>query len=143
MTIDAEGCRTAIAEKIKDFFADSSEEDLTNAEWIEVREYFHIEQIAALPRVKEFHGAQSIEMVPAKRITDARRELDSELRDDETHGIGSCETRHSKQEESQTPEKNVSAQRRVPGTHPVQSRRASPRMPSFNLDALALASSPA
>ena len=111
VTIDAEGCQTAIAEKIskekkadyvlavkgnqphleeqiKDFFADSSEEDLTNAEWIEshktvdkghgrieVREYFHSEEIAALPRVREFHGAQSIGMVRAKRIINGEQTL--------------------------------------------------------------------
>ncbi len=104
VTIDAAGCQTAIAEKIKrekkaeyvlavkgnqahlqeqitEFFADMEEEDLANAEWveshktvdkghgrIEVREYFHSDEIATLPRVKEFHGAQSIGMVRAKRL---------------------------------------------------------------------------
>ncbi len=104
VTIDAEGCQTAIAEKISDeknadyvlavkgnqpnleeqiteFFGDMNEEDLQSAEWvethktvdkghgrIEVREYFHSDEIATLPRVKEFCGAQSIGMVRAKRI---------------------------------------------------------------------------
>ena len=104
VTIDAEGCQTAIAEKISkekkadyvlavkgnqpklqeqitEFFADMSQEDLATAEWveshktvdkghgrIEIREYYHSEEIAALPRVKEFGGAQSIGMVRAKRI---------------------------------------------------------------------------
>ena len=103
VTIDAAGCQTAIAEKIRkqkkadyvlavkgnqpnleeqitDFFSDMSEKELATAEWveahktvdkghgrIEVREYFHSDEIDALPRVKEFHGAQSVGMVRAKR----------------------------------------------------------------------------
>lgn len=104
VTIDAEGCQTAIAEKIVDqkkaeyvlavkgnqanlaeqiseFFGEMDEEQLATVEWIEshktvdkghgrieVREYFHSDEIAALPRVQEFCGAQSIGMVRAKRI---------------------------------------------------------------------------
>jgi predicted transposase YbfD/YdcC len=103
VTIDAEGCQTAIAEKINkekkadyvlavkgnqpnlmeqisDFFADTTEADVAE-QWlqkhktvdkghgrIEVREYYHSDEIAALPRVREFHGAQSIGMVRSKRI---------------------------------------------------------------------------
>ena len=103
VTIDAEGCQTAIAEKINkdkkaeyvlavkgnqpnlleevsEFFADTTEDDVKE-EWlqkhktvdkghgrIEVREYYQSDEIAALPRVKEFYGAQSIGMVRSKRI---------------------------------------------------------------------------
>lgn len=70
-----------LAEQISEFFGDMDEEQLATVEWIEshktvdkghgrieVREYFHSDEIAALPRVKEFFGAQSIGMVRAKRI---------------------------------------------------------------------------
>ena len=112
VTIDAAGCQTAIAEKIRkekkadyvlavkgnqphleeqitEFFGDMDEEDLQQAEWveshktvdkghgrIEVREYFHSDEIAALPRVKEFSGAQSIGMVRAKRIIGESESVD-------------------------------------------------------------------
>jgi len=75
------GNQPNLEEQIVSFFDDMDEEDLQEAEWveshktvdkghgrIEVREYFHSDEIAALPRVKEFHGAGSIGMVRAKRI---------------------------------------------------------------------------
>jgi len=75
------GNQANLEEQIVSFFDDMDEQDLQNAEWvethqtvdkghgrIEVREYFHSDEIAALPRVKEFHGAQTIGMVRAKRI---------------------------------------------------------------------------
>ena len=75
------GNQANLEEQITEFFTDMSEEELKDAEWveshktvdkghgrIEVREYFHSDEISALPRVKEFHGAQSIGMVRAKRI---------------------------------------------------------------------------
>ena len=107
VTIDAEGCQTDIAKKIRekksdyvlavkanqpnvqeqvrDFFDDLTDDDLDD-EWlekyrtldkghgrIEIREYYHSDEIAALPRVKEFHGAKSIGMVRSTRIIGEKR----------------------------------------------------------------------
>ena len=107
VTIDAEGCQTEIAKKIrgkkadyvlavkanqphlleqtKDFFADTTDEDI-GEEWIEkhhtldkghgrieIRECYHSNEIAALPRVKEFAGAKSIAMVRSTRIIGDKR----------------------------------------------------------------------
>jgi predicted transposase YbfD/YdcC len=102
VTIDAEGCQTEIAEKIRtkkadyvlavkanqpqlldelsDFFSLISDDDVAE-QWlekydtldkghgrIEKREYYHSDEIAALPRVKQFKGAKSIGMVRCTRI---------------------------------------------------------------------------
>ncbi len=107
VTIDAEGCQTDIAKKIRekksdyvlavkanqpnlqeqvrDFFDDLTDDDLDD-EWlekhraldkghgrIEIREYYHSHEIAALPRVKEFHGAKSIGMERSTRIIGEKR----------------------------------------------------------------------
>jgi predicted transposase YbfD/YdcC len=107
VTIDAEGCQTEIAKKIRerkadyvlavkanqphlleqisDFFADTTDEDI-GEEWleknetvdkghgrIEIRECYHSDEIAALPRVKEFAGAKSIAMVRSTRIIGEKR----------------------------------------------------------------------
>ena len=105
--IDAEGCQTEIAKKIrekkadyvlavkanqpqlleqtKDFFDVTTDEDVGEP-WlekyedldkghgrIEIRECYHSDEIAALPRVKEFAGAKSIAMVRATRIIGEKR----------------------------------------------------------------------
>jgi predicted transposase YbfD/YdcC len=107
VTIDAEGCQTEIAKKIRekkadyvlavkanqpqlleqtrDFFAPTTDEDIGEP-WlekyedldkghgrIEVRECYHSDEIAALPRVKEFAGAKSIAMVRSTRIIGEKR----------------------------------------------------------------------
>lgn len=107
VTIDAEGCQTEIAEKIrkkkadyvlavkgnqphlleqtKDFFDATTDEDI-GEQWlekyealdkghgrIEIRECYQSDEIAALPRVKEFAGAQSIAMVRSTRIIGEKR----------------------------------------------------------------------
>jgi predicted transposase YbfD/YdcC len=101
VTIDAEGCQSAIAKQIgqqkadyvlavkanqpqlleqtREFFDDITTDDLEES-WIEscrkidkghgrleIRQYYHSDEIAALPRVKEFPGARSIGMVRATR----------------------------------------------------------------------------
>lgn len=107
VTIDAEGCQTEIAEKVRakkadyvlavkanqpqlldevsDFFSVISDDDVAE-EWlekydtldkghgrIEKREYYHSDEIAALPRVKQFKGAKSIGMVRSTRIIAEQR----------------------------------------------------------------------
>ena len=101
VTIDAEGCQTEIAKKIRekkadyvlavkanqpqlleqvtDFFSVITDEDVGEP-WlekydtldkghgrIEKREYYHSDEIATLPRVKEFSGGRSIGMVRSTR----------------------------------------------------------------------------
>ncbi len=74
------GNQPNLLEEVSDFFVDTTEDDVAE-QWlekhktvdkghgrIEVREYYHSDEIAALPRVKEFYGAQSIGMVRSKRI---------------------------------------------------------------------------
>ena len=107
VTIDAEGCQTEIAKKIRekkadyvlavkanqpqlldevsDFFSVTTVDDI-DEEWlekyddldkghgrIEIRECYHSDEISALPRVKEFAGAQSIAMVRSTRIIGEER----------------------------------------------------------------------
>jgi predicted transposase YbfD/YdcC len=107
VTIDAAGCQTDIAEKIRakkadyvlavkanqpqlldeisDFFSVTTDDDVAE-EWlekydtldkghgrIEKREYYHSNEIAALPRVKQFAGAKSIGMVRSTRIIAEQR----------------------------------------------------------------------
>ncbi|MFW5729376.1 MAG: ISAs1 family transposase [Spirochaetota bacterium] len=66
VTIDAEGCQTEIAKKI--------------------RECYHSDEISALSRVKEFAGAKSIAMVRSTRLIGEKRT--TQVR----YGISSLET---------------------------------------------------
>ena len=107
VTIDAEGCQTEVAKKIRekkadyvlavkgnqptlleqitDFFDAVTDEDIAEP-WlekyhdvdkghgrVEIRECYHSDEIAALPRVKEFRGAKSIAMVRGTRIIGEKR----------------------------------------------------------------------
>jgi len=107
VTIDAEGCQSDIAKKIrekkadyvlavkrnqpglleqiKDFFDDVTDEDIAEP-WlekyhdvdkghgrVEIRECYHSDEIAALPRAKQFAGAKSIAMVRVTRIIGEKR----------------------------------------------------------------------
>lgn len=74
-----------LLEQTKEFFDDITTDDLDES-WIEtcrkidkghgrleIRQYYHTDEIAALPRVKEFAGATSIGMVRATRQTNGKR----------------------------------------------------------------------
>lgn len=74
-----------LLEQTSDFFAEITVDDLDET-WIEtckkvdkghgrleVRQYYHTDEIDALPRVKEFPGAQSIGMVRATREVRGKR----------------------------------------------------------------------
>jgi predicted transposase YbfD/YdcC len=74
-----------LLDEISDFFSVTTDEDV-GEEWlekydtldkghgrIEKREYYHSDEIAALPRVKQFKGAKSIGMVRSTRIIAEQR----------------------------------------------------------------------
>jgi predicted transposase YbfD/YdcC len=74
-----------LLDEVSDFFSVTGDDDL-GEEWlekyetldkghgrIEKREYYHSDEIAALPRVKQFKGAKSIGMVRSTRIIGEQR----------------------------------------------------------------------
>ena len=99
-----------LLEQTKDFFDAATDDDI-GKEWlekyedldkghgrIEIRECYHSDEIAALPRVKDFAGAKSIAMVRSTRIIGEKRtsqvryfisslEMDAERL---AHACGSC-----------------------------------------------------
>lgn len=79
------GNQPGLLEQIKDFFDDVTDEDIAEP-WlekyhdvdkghgrVEIRECYHSDEIAALPRVKQFAGAKSIAMVRGTRIIAEKR----------------------------------------------------------------------
>ena len=79
------GNQPGLLEQIKDFFDDVTDEDIAEP-WlekyhdvdkghgrVEIRECYHSDEIAALPRVKQFAGAKSIAMVRGTRIIGEKR----------------------------------------------------------------------